>query len=50
MKKVIDETERRQEIQMAYNKKHGITPETIKKELKPLVDPTLISTQKNRLF
>ena len=27
-------------FKMAYNKKHGITPETIKKELKPLVDPT----------
>ncbi|NIU85663.1 MAG: excinuclease ABC subunit B, partial [Candidatus Thorarchaeota archaeon] len=28
-----------------YNEKHGITPETIKKELKPLVDPSLISSQ-----
>jgi excinuclease ABC subunit B len=45
MQKVIDETERRRTIQMEYNKKHGITPTTIEKELKPLVDPSLISTQ-----
>ena len=45
MQKVIDETNRRREIQSAYNKEHGITPETIQKELKPLVDPALISTQ-----
>ncbi|HMB40364.1 MAG TPA: helicase-related protein, partial [Balneolaceae bacterium] len=45
MQKVIDETERRRKIQREYNEKHGITPETIKKELKPLVDPALISTQ-----
>jgi excinuclease ABC subunit B len=46
MRKVIEETDRRREIQMAYNEKHGITPKTIQKELKPLVDPALISTQK----
>ena len=45
MQKVIDETNRRRKIQHEYNEKHGITPETIKKELKPLVDPSLISTQ-----
>lgn len=45
MQKVIDETERRRAIQMEYNTKHGITPKTIEKELKPLVDPALISTQ-----
>lgn len=45
MKKLIDETERRRRIQQEYNEKHGITPSTIKKDLKPLVDPTLISTQ-----
>lgn len=46
MKKVIDETNRRREIQAAYNKEHGITPQTIQKELKPLVDPALISKTK----
>jgi len=46
MRKVIEETERRREIQKAYNKQHGITPATVEKELKPLVDPALISTQK----
>src|SRR5690625_3272238 len=45
MQKVIDETNRRREIQKEYNEKHGITPTTIQKELKPLVDPALISTQ-----
>ncbi len=45
MKKVIDETNRRRRVQQEYNEKHGITPQTIQKELKPLVDPALISTQ-----
>lgn len=44
MKKVIEETNRRRQVQEDYNKKHGITPTTVQKELKPLVDPSLIST------
>lgn len=45
MQKVLDETERRRKIQMEYNEKHGITPQTVTKELKPLVDPSLISNK-----
>ena len=33
----INETERRREIQMAYNEAHGITPATIDKEIRDLI-------------
>ncbi len=46
MRKVLDETNRRREVQEDYNRQHGITPKTVQKELKPLVDPSLISNQK----
>jgi len=43
--KVIQETERRRTIQGEYNLKHGIVPQTVYKELKPMVDPSLISNK-----
>lgn len=45
MRKVIDETNRRREVQAEYNRANNITPTTIAKELKPLVDPSLISNK-----
>ncbi|MCR5439861.1 Excinuclease ABC subunit B [Selenomonas sp. GACV-9] len=43
MKRAIDETERRREIQQAYNNEHGIVPKTIKKPIKPLIETTLVA-------
>ncbi len=37
MDKAISETERRRKIQDAYNKEHGITPQTIKKAVRELI-------------
>ena len=43
MKRAIDETARRREIQQGYNKAHGITPKTIVKPIKPLIERTLVA-------
>ncbi len=37
MRAAIDETNRRRAIQSAYNQKHGITPQTIKKAVRELI-------------
>jgi len=41
MKAAIDETEKRRTIQMAYNEKHGIVPQTIKKKVLDIIDIAL---------
>lgn len=43
MAKAIRETERRREIQMAYNEKHGITPTTIKKAVRDVIEATMVA-------
>ncbi|MEC0282216.1 excinuclease ABC subunit UvrB [Terribacillus saccharophilus] len=45
MQKAMDETARRREIQMAYNKEHGITPRTIQKEVRDVIKATISSEE-----
>ena len=44
MKKAIEETERRRRIQLEYNRKHNITPQTVKKSI--LADIETYTTEK----
>ena len=37
MKRAIDETARRRKIQSEYNEKHGVTPQTVKKDVRDLI-------------
>ena len=42
MEKAISETNRRRTIQEAYNKEHGITPQTIKKSVRDIIKATIV--------
>lgn len=50
MASAISETNRRRQIQMAYNEAHGITPQTIKKEIRDLIVATKTSKKEKELF
>jgi len=47
MEKAISETERRRKIQLAYNEKHGITPQTIRKKVRDVIEATKVAEQKS---
>ncbi len=46
MRKVIDETNRRREIQLDYNKKHNITPKTVYKTVEEILLTTSVADAK----
>ena len=46
MRKAIDETERRRRIQQAYNEKHGITPQTVRKAVREVIEATKVAEEK----
>ncbi|MBP2635943.1 MAG: uvrB [Firmicutes bacterium] len=43
MRRAMSETDRRREIQVEYNTKHGITPKTIEKRVKELIETTKVA-------
>ena len=45
MQRAIDETLRRRTVQEAYNKKHRVTPKTIVKPVKELIETTLVAEE-----
>jgi excinuclease ABC subunit B len=46
MTKAIQETERRRIIQQAYNEQHGVSPQTIKKKIRDVIEATKVAEQK----
>jgi len=45
IKRALEETERRRKIQIAYNKSHKITPQTIKKEIKDILPDQILNLE-----
>ncbi len=47
MAKAMRETERRRSIQIAYNEEHGITPQTIRKKVRDVIEATKVAESKS---
>jgi len=43
MKAALEETERRREKQIEFNRRHGITPETVKKAVRKVIEATKVA-------
>lgn len=49
IKATLDETNRRRKIQMAYNEEHGITPQTIVKDVRDLIEIGMAPSKSDKL-
>jgi excinuclease ABC subunit B len=50
MQEAIDETTHRREIQLAYNKKHNIIPQTVSREVGKIISTRITPTTKESLY
>ncbi len=48
IKQAVRETDRRRKIQIEYNKQHGITPKTIEKNIRNILEEFGLSSSKNK--
>ena len=48
MQRAMDETERRRAMQIEFNKQHGITPKSIVKDVKDIMEGAYAATGQNR--
>jgi len=48
MKRAIEETNRRRKIQIEYNKKHGITPKTVIKGVRDVIEATHVAEEEQK--
>jgi excinuclease ABC subunit B len=50
MEKAISETERRRRIQKEYNEKNGITPKTIEKSIRAVIEATKVAEESDEYY
>ncbi|WP_287152834.1 excinuclease ABC subunit UvrB [Candidatus Solincola tengchongensis] len=46
MRRALEETERRRRLQMEYNRRHGINPQTVRKRVSDIMDMVLLPDEK----